>query len=245
MTVRFAAAFAEAGRLWRAERSLLLPLAGVFYFVPMLGLVLLVSGTDFPLDGDPEQVRAAVMAFYQAHLLPILLVNLLIDFGSFAVMNLFLQGGGRTLGEVLALALRRFPIFVVIDLLASTAFALGFSLFILPGAFLFARSWLVGPAYAAAPDQGLAGVFRQGWTRSGGLNWLIILLAAAVTMLAGFFAVAVAGQLLGAIAAGSGAGVVLAIVAQGLTAAIGAATWTALSLLRVAFYRLSAPIQGM
>jgi hypothetical protein len=62
------------------------------------------------------------MAFYWANLLPILLANLAIDFGTFAVLNLYLQGGGRTLGEVLVLTLRRLlPMAGLIDIDRGTA----------------------------------------------------------------------------------------------------------------------------
>jgi hypothetical protein len=39
---------ADAATLWRAERELLVALAGLFFVVPMLAAILLVAGMDMP-----------------------------------------------------------------------------------------------------------------------------------------------------------------------------------------------------
>ena len=66
MTLSLAGVFADARTLWRSERELLAPIAGVFFVVPMLGIVLLLAYSDFPGDTAPEQVREAIAAFYAA-----------------------------------------------------------------------------------------------------------------------------------------------------------------------------------
>jgi len=244
MTLRLAGVLADARALWRSERELLLPIAGVFFVVPMLGIVLMLADAGFA-EVAPEKLRDAVMAFYVANLVPILLANLAIDFGTFAVLNLYLQGGGRTLGEVLMLTLRRFLPWLVIDIIAALLFSFGSSLFLLPGLFAFARTWLAGPAYAVTPERGVIEAFRQGWRRSAGLNWVVLLAVAGLTFLAALVLVVLSTGILGGLAALVGGERVAAVVGYGVTALVGGLVWSVLGVLRVAAYRASAPRQGM
>ena len=244
MRLSFAGAFADAAGLWRSERDLLTRLAAVFFFVPILGLVLLLSRIELPADATADQLRALVTAFYEANLLAILLVNLTINFGTFAVLMLFLHSG-RTLGQVLLLALQRFLPFLAIDMAAGLLFYAGMSLLVLPGLFAFGRTWLMAPAYAAAPERGLGEAVRQGWQRSGGLVWIVIAGAATLTMVAAIVAILVSSTVLGMVSAMAGGATPVAIAGYLVIALIGALLWTALAVLRVAFYRLSAPRQGI
>jgi hypothetical protein len=248
MTLRLAGVLADARTLWRSERELLLPIAGVFFVVPMLGIVLLLDGSGFAAV-PPEKLREAVMAFYVANLLPILLANLALDFGTFAVLNLYLQGGGRTLGEVLLLTLRRFLPFLVIDITAALLFSFGSSLFVVPGLFAFARTWLAAPAFAAAPEKGVVDAFRQGWRRSAGFSWIVLLVAAGLTFVVALLLVLVSTGVLGGFAALIGDTRVAVVLGYVVTALIGGFAWSVLGVLRVAAYRASAagqdPRQGM
>lgn len=243
MTMTLGALIAQSGALWRSERALLVPLAGVFFFLPMLGTILLLAASGFPGDAQPEQMRAALEAFYAANIVPLLLVNLALDFGAFAVLNLFLQGGGRTLGEVLVIAVRRFLPFLVLGFFTGLLFAVGLSLFVLPGVFIFLRTWLAGAAYAAVPEAGMLAALRSGWRQTAGLGWVTLLAAAALVMLAALLAIFVSTLPLGLASRLAGASVVTTI-SYVVAAAVGGAAWLALAILRVAAYRLTAPSSG-
>lgn len=238
--------FLDAVSLFRAERELLIALAGMFLVVPMLGAVLLVSGLDLPATQDQEKLRAAVFAFYDANLLLILAISLVMDFGSFAIFNLFVQGDGRTLGQVLLLALRRFAGFFVVNTIAGLLFSLGFSLFVIPGIYMLVRTWLAGPAYAADPGAGIVGAFREGWRRSGGVTGFALVGPASLILFLALGLVIIAGGILGTIAGLIGGAQAVAPVSYLVTALIGGAAWAALALIRVAAYRLAgAPRQGI
>lgn len=243
MTLGLAGVLADARTLWRGERELLLPIAGVFFVLPMLGMVLLLADAGFA-DVAPEKLREAVMAFYVANLAPILLANIAIDFGTFAVLNLYLQGGGRTLGEVLVLSLRRFLPFLAIDIIAALLFSFGSSLFLLPGLFAFGRTWLAGPAYAAAPERGPLDAFRQGWRRSAGFNWIVLLAAAGATFVGVILLMALSTAILAGLAALISDARIVTTISYVLTAMIGGFAWSVLALLRVAAYRRSEPSTG-
>ncbi len=238
--------FLDAVTLWRAERELLVPLAGLFFVVPMLGAALLLSGLDLPATEDPDKVRTALMAFYTANLPAILAINIAIDFGGFAVFNLYLQGGGRTLGEVLLLTLKRFAGFFVLNLIVGLLFSFGLSLFVIPGLFVLARTWLAGPALAAEPGIGLIGAFREGWRRSGGVTGFALIGLASMIFFLALGLVILASGILGTIAALVGGAQAVTLVSWLVTALVGGAAWAAIALIRVAAYRLAgAPRQGI
>ncbi|MBQ1500444.1 MAG: hypothetical protein IIZ38_19225 [Sphingomonas sp.] len=238
---------ADAVTLWRAERELLVALAGMFFVVPMLGAALLLAGLEpTATGGDPEKLRQALTAFYTANLPAILAINIAIEFGTFAIFNLYLQGGGRTLGEVLLITLKRFAAFFVLTVIAGLFFSLGFSLFVIPGLFVLARTWLAGPALAADPAAGMLGAFREGWRRSAGLTGFALLGLASMIMFLAFGLVIVTGGILGTIAALIGGAQAVAPVSYLVTALFGGGAWAALALIRVAAYRLAgAPRQGI
>lgn len=237
---------ADAVTLWRAERELLLALAGMFFVVPMLGAALLLAGLEPMGTGDPEKLRAALTAFYTANLPAILAINIAMEFGTFAIFNLYLQGGGRTLGEVLLITLKRFAAFFVLTVIAGLLFSIGFSLLVIPGLFVLARTWLAGPALAADPAMGVLGAFREGWRRSSGLTGFALLGLASMTMFLAFGLVILTGGILGTIAALIGGAQAVAPVSYLVTALFGGGAWVALALIRIAAYRLAgAPRQGI
>lgn len=247
MTLRLADLFADAKALWLRERSLVLPVAGVFFLVPLLGVVLLMAPHVSQLQdlSDQAALRSFYDQFVQANLVPLAVAYFGFDYGLFALLCLYLQGGGRTLGQVLALALRRLFPFLILELVVSLAVQLGLSLFLVPGLFVFARTWLAAPAYAARPEAGLIEAFRQGWVRSGGVTWLLLLLVAAMVFVLGIVAIGVSSIVTGLIAGAAGGGIVPELLGYLVLSLVGALIWTGLLLLRVAAYRATEPRQGM
>lgn len=246
MTLRLANLFSDAKTLWQRERPLVLPVAGLFFLLPALGILLLMVQAAPQLESLSDQ--AALRAFYQqfveAHVVPIALAYLAVDYGIFALFTLYLRGGSRTLGQVLVQALQRLFPFLVLELAVSIAFQLGFMLFVVPGLFLFARTWLAAPAYAARPEAGLIEAFRQGWVRSGGFAWLLFLVVVTIVFVAGIGAMAVASIVTGLIATAAGGGMIVDSLSYLVLSAIGALVWTALVILRVAAYRATMPSKG-
>lgn len=245
MTLSLAGVLADAGAMWRRHRDMLGAIAGVFFLLPLLGILFLLAQSGVIAESEPAKLNEALRAFYNANLLPLVLANLSIDFGTFAIFTLFLQPGDRSLGEILLETLRRLIPFVVIDLGAAILFGLGASLFLLPGLFAFGRTWLAAPAFAAVPEQGIVGAFRQGWLRSAGLNWLILLGATGATILASIGVILFGSVLLGLVGAVLGDSRPLEASGYFLIAAIGAVAWTMLALVRVAAYRRTEPRQGI
>ncbi|MBX3594106.1 hypothetical protein [Sphingomonas sp.] len=235
MRLDLGGAFADAAALWRADRDLIVRIAGVFLFLPILALAMLATGIALPEQAAPEQVREAVGAFYQANLVWVLLISVMLDYGAFALLRLFLQRG-ESVRELLLGSLVRLLPFVLIGLAVGALMQLGFTLLIIPGIYVFGRTWLMGPAYAASPESGLLGAVERGFRLSARNGWRIALAGSGLAIVAGaaVFALLIVTQLLTAAAGDAPWAQALFLVP---VAAAGAAGFTAFTVLRVAVYR--------
>lgn len=235
MRLLLGSALADAAALWRSERDLVIRVAGVFYLLPILALGMLASGIALPEQATQEQVREAVSAFYRANLVWLLAGSIVLEFGTLALLNLFLQRG-LTLRETLqGSALRLLP-FVLLGFANGAAMQLGFALFVVPGLYVFGRTWMMGAAYAAEPERGLLGAVERGFRLSSGNGWRLALLGFGVVLIAGAatFALLIVSQMLVALAGGAQWAQALFLLP---VAAAGSAAYAAFTLVRIAAYR--------
>lgn len=237
-------ALADAVTLWRTDRDLMLRVAGVFLLVPMLAIGLLATTIDIPANATPEQVQDLVSGFYRANLALLIVLSLALEFGTLVLLHLYLQRG-RSVGEALRdSGLRMLP-WVLLALANGAVFQLGFALFVLPGLYVYGRTWLMGPAYVAEPERGLLGAVGRGFGLSSGNGWRLALLAfaVAVVLVCAILALVIVSGMLAALAGGSALvqGVLLVPVA-----AAGGAGYAFFTLVRIAAYRrLGGSINGM
>lgn len=243
MKLSLGSALADAAALWRAERDLIVRIAGVFYLLPILALALLASGISLPEQATQDQIREVVREFYGTNFVWLLLISIALEFGSLALLKLFLQRA-ETVGDLLRTAAVRLLPFVLLGFANGAVMQVGFTLFILPGIYVFGRTWMMGAAYAAEPERGLLRAVERGFRLSIGNGWRIAFLGFGVAVIAG------AGAL------------VLLILAQVGIAAAGGTEWaqmlfifpvvaataahTAFTLVRIAAYRrLAGSSNGM
>lgn len=243
MKLAIGGVLADAAALWRAERDVVVRVAGVFLLLPILALAMLVS--TLPPIAEPGSEKAvfdAVRAFYLANFAWLLLVSLALDFGAFVLLNLFLRGGG-TVRELLTMSLLRLVPFVLIGFFTGTLVNLGFALYVVPGLYIFGRSWMMGAAYAAEPERGLLAAIERGFRMSAGNGWRIALLGVGTAAIAGSGAMVllIVAQVLAALAGGAAW---LQAVALVPVAAAGAAAYVAFTLVRVAVYRRLAELSS-
>lgn len=236
MRLSVSGVLADAAALWRAERDVIVRVAGVFFLLPVLALALLV--TTLPEIADPaseEAVFAAVRSFYVANFAWLLLVSLALDFGGFVLLNLFLHGG-RTVRELLTLSLLRLLPFVLLGFMTGAVINLGFALYVIPGLYIFGRSWMMAAAFAAQPEKGLFASIERGFRMSAGNGWRIALIGCGTVVIVGSIALVllILSQALAVMAGGSQWVQGLALVP---VAAAGAAAYVAFTLVRVAVYR--------
>lgn len=227
---------ADAVALWRAERDVVMRIAGVFFLLPILALAMLV--TTIPAIDDPasnEAVLAAVRAFYVANFIWLLLASLALDFGAFVLLNLFLRGR-RTVRDLLTLSLARLLPFVLIGFLTGSLINIGFALYVVPGLYIFGRCWMMAAVYAGEPDRNLFAAIERGFRLSTGHGWRIALLGIGTAAIAGSCALVllVIAQAVTALAGGMAWVQAVALVP---VAAAGAGAYVAFTLVRIAIYR--------
>lgn len=245
MRLSIGGTLADAASLWRAERDVIVRVAGVFFLLPVLALALLV--TTLPAIAEPADeaaVLAAVRAFYVANFAWLLLVSVTLDFGGFALLNLFLHGG-RTVRELLVASLVRLLPFVLLGFMTGAAINLGFALYVIPGLYIFGRSWMMAAAYAAQPERGLFAAIERGFRMSAGNGWRIALLGCGTVLVTGAAALVllILAQAIAALAGGADWVQAIALVP---VAAAGAGAYIAFTLVRVAIYRrLAGSSSGM
>lgn len=243
MRLSFGSALGDAAALWRAERDLIVRIAGVFYLLPILALALLASGMSLPEQATQDQIREAVSGFYRANFAWLLLISIAFEFGTLVLFKLFLQRGETVLDLLKAAAIRLLP-FVLLGLANGAIMQLGFTLFVLPGLYIFGRTWMMGVAYADEPERGLLKAIERGFRLSTGNGWRIAFLGFGVVVIAGAAALVLLIFAQAGIAAAGEAQWAQALLI--LPVAAAAAAYTAFTLVRIAAYRrLAASSNGM
>lgn len=228
--LRFAALFEDAAILWRANRDLLLAIAGVFYLLPILALLMFVPAPKLA-DLQPEAQRDAILAW--ATNWPWFISGSAIQLlGTVAILALLLTPGRISLADALTSGLRRFlPLFGLWLMVSLVCFA-GFFPLVVPGLYLLGRTFLAVPI-SVAERRAVFPAFVASIERTRGHGWMLA--AAFMTVfLANFMASNLLAPLLDAAGAGSPilSGIVLLLVAGA-----GAFAALATTLVQAAAYR--------
>lgn len=190
MKLRFGNVFAHAGDLWRSESGLLVPLAAIFFFLPLLAVLLVVPVVD--LGGLEGEARAEAMIATIRAQLPWTVAQAVIQtFGVGAILTLLLDPARPSVGEAIRRAFVRLPGLLAARIVALAGVALGLLAFVLPGLYLIGRTFLTSAVYIAEPERGPAGAVIAGFERTTGNGWLLFLVFGTVTT---------ASQLLGSVA---------------------------------------------
>ncbi|HEV7288397.1 hypothetical protein [Sphingomonas sp.] len=244
MTFSFRGVLADAAILWRTDRDLMVPIVGMFLLLPILAIAYLSTTIAIAPDAAPEDIRGAVAAFYRANIIAVVAISLTLEFGTLMLLNLYLQRG-KSVGELLRVSGLRLLPWVLLAMANGAILQLGFALFILPGVYIFGRTWMMGAAYVAEPERGLLGAIERGFRLSAGYGWWLALLGFGVgaVIFAAVFALVILVQLL---AAAFGGGTLVYAVLLVPVAAAGAAAYAFFTLVRIAAYRrLGGSINGM
>ncbi|WP_315761180.1 hypothetical protein [Sphingomonas sp. Y38-1Y] len=227
--------FAAAGAAWRQERGLIVPVAGLFYFVPTLALLLLLPEMQ-PVDrnGGDDAALQALLGYAREHAGAILAVNFAQLVGTAVLLMLFLAPGRPLLGEALKLSAGRMLSFLAAGLLMWAGLMAG-ALLILPALYLLGRFFLVTSALAANPGAGPVEAIARSWALTRGRGWWCFV-ATAIPFFAGQAAMSVAGGLDRAVTV-AGGGAPLHLVFDALAALAGTASWILTMLVKVTVYR--------
>jgi hypothetical protein len=217
MRLNYNELWTETQALAGAHRSVLIALAGAFFFLPSL-----LAGYLMPLEpAAGENVLQAMMRHTGENWPGLLVLNLVEMLGTLAMLRLFLKPEGRTVGGAITVSLPLLPSYFAARFLATLATMIGFMAFIVPGIYLAGRFAPLGAAIVAEERRNPIDALRRAFalTRGNGfrvagifvilyvLAWLI---GAIVTAAIGAVAIIVAGREPGVLLAQAGGAVVAA-----------------------------------
>jgi hypothetical protein len=244
MKIDWAAVFADAWHRWKRDRQLLLPLAGLFLFLPQFAFYLLAS----PLpaisseNSDPEMLLApgSPLVEWMTHNAPGMIGSVLaMAFGGLAVLTLYLGGEGETLGAAMRRAVALFPRYllaVIVAGLPAAPIQLGLLILVIPCLYVLGRLLLVGPALVAERPIGVIAAIGRSFalTRRRGL---VMMGLAALALFTGMLAPAPFRLLRDALQSGHEVNPVAVAIAEALGSGFAAAVALATALVQVSLYR--------
>ena len=186
----------------RADSSLLVPLAGVFFLLPLL-LYAFVTPEFVPPQSQNQQVMAAALAAHLGKIIgPLLLLTAVFLLGTAAIYHLLLDRDRPTVGGAIASGLRSWPSLILLGLILAVvqfvalivisilAAVLGFgpgaaSLLLLPllafSLYVSARAAPAGPSIVAERLRGPVGFLPRALRLTKGQGWRIALFLAALS----------------------------------------------------------------
>ena len=175
--------------MFRRDQALLLGLAGPFWLLPTLALLLLVPAPPaLPIGlepGSPEAVAAvqALLAWAAAHGGWFVAAAAIGAWGTLTLFVLYLDPDGPDLRAALRRGARLWPRFMLMNMITALPIALGLRLWYLPGLYVMARVLTAGPALVAEAPLSAWRSVQRGLTLSrGAVLTLMGLVAATLTL---------------------------------------------------------------
>jgi hypothetical protein len=232
--------------LWRGDRAMLLPLAGLLLFLPQYAVLLLIPPMPASAPGGTMETWSRALEPWVARYGAWYVVaHFVAQYGALAIVSLYAHPP-LALGGAMARAARLFPrsllatMLVTLPLGVAALLSLGAAVapfIVLPGiVYVLARTVLTGAIIVGEPGTGAVAAIGRSWRLTRGH-------ALAITFLVG--AVLLGGQALGtmvvivdrALRAGSLANPVLLAMVDAVAAGVTGAAGLVLALVQVVLYR--------
>jgi hypothetical protein len=235
--------FGAAWRTWLRDRDVLLRVAGLFYFLPLL--VIGVAVPDAPQVAISREMteaeRLAVVEQLSSWLAQsahwYVLSAILVQFGSLTILTLYLGPQRLTVGEALRRALPLLPRYVLAMMLVGIPTTVGYvtMVLLLPALYLLGRLLLVAPTLVAEPPPGIGRSMTRSFQLTRG-NGFALAGVATLVLLAGLLQLPFH-ALTDVMAEHHAANPLAVLIVEALAAAAGSVSLLAMPLLQVAIYR--------
>lgn len=229
-------AWTEAMAMLKGQREILLTIAGAFFLLPAMLLNALNPFASPPDANSIEQLTAAYSVWVSENWPWLLIVALLAVLGRLAILILLLAPERPTVGQALAAGAAMLLVAFILNILIGFLVGAGLLLFIIPGFYLFARSFLAETLLVAERLRSPVRPIARAFEVSKGNGWRIFFLVAIIWLAIQFIAGAV-GTVAGIFAAlndGTGLATFFTAFFAGLASAAGSLLFLLLS---VAIYR--------
>lgn len=237
MSIRFKDIIAETVSIWRSQRELLLPIAGVFLFLPTLATQLFVPVPALT-DGSREQAAAVLAAWFVAQAPALIGQAVVISYGAAILFTLLLGQERLPVGAAMQRSLRVLPGLLAVWTITLLLMSIGTMLLFMVAFYIGGRLLVAGPVAVAESHRGPIGALTESVKRSHRRGWLLTSVAM-VTIVVGYIAALFFQSFAVAVMSVSGGRELLALPFQALSAGASAAGSLALILLQVAVYRLT------
>ncbi|MBM3929313.1 MAG: hypothetical protein FJ335_12790 [Sphingomonadales bacterium] len=246
MTRDFAAPFRDARAAWRRDGALLLPIAGLAYFLgPFAAQLLLPELPSMPQGRDEAAMRAwgeAIQAWAGSYGGWYLASPLLALFGSLTIFALYLSRTRPTLGGAMRRALALYARFLLASILVSLPMAGLMSMTLAvpmllvfaagPIFYIYGRPMLMGPVIVAEAPVGAVAAIARSWVLTKGQGWMLAATYALVFLVPGLL-----GSIALSIGSAGGGNPVIVAIGAGLACLIAAGGAALLALVQVTLYR--------
>jgi hypothetical protein len=169
-----AAAWNEAMALLRQHQALLIPIAGVFLFLPALAVGILMPMPEPTPGADANQIIAQMRPYIMATLPFQLLVIVAGTIGQIACTHMLLGPPGTSVGGAIRLGLLMLPGVLIASLASGMAMGIGLLIFIVPGLYIYARLSMLVPYAAATGTANPINLIKGSWTMTGDSAWSLL-----------------------------------------------------------------------
>lgn len=234
--------FKDAAGLWQRDRDLWLRVAGFYFFVPALAIMLFAPMLDLR-KVEEAAVNEAVFSWFTANAWWLIALTMWQIYACGVVLVLALDSGRPSVSAAIMRATRMLPGLMLAYAGAMLMVMAGASFFLVPGLYLFGRTYLVLPLLVAEPKLGPLGALITAIRRSHGRGWMLFFVPASVFLVQNLASsmLSALGDQLGADLAGSRAHFVFGVVLAAI-ASVGA---LAQALLQAAAYRAAGASNGI
>ncbi|MGB5484406.1 hypothetical protein [Parasphingorhabdus sp.] len=166
-----------------AHKEAILAIAGVFLFLPTFLFAQFVAQPILTGDEDLNGLLAVYTPYLNENALAIMASNFVISFGGLAIYLTLAPSRNTTVADDLITALKAFLIYLIANLLTGLLVLPGLFLFVLPGAYIWARLVLAPVVIADRGERNPVGAIKKSWslTQNNGFSILLFILIIAVT----------------------------------------------------------------
>jgi hypothetical protein len=234
MSFSYNAVWEDLVALARAHGRLLAPVAGVFFFLPVL-----LIGHFLPVPemeaANSDAVLRQVLDYYAANALWLVLQGLAAMIGSATILRLILTRG-VSVGAALVFALGLLPFFFLLSLLESMVIGAGLLLFLIPGCYLFGRLAPATAVMVAEERRNPIAALERTFALTRGSGWAVFGFVLVVAIVSGVVAFVI-GVLCGIAFHFAASPDIAQLLTLVVDAVLNAASVVLLTLLYAALYR--------
>lgn len=225
----------DAMQQLRGHGDWLLPVYGLFAFVPAAAVALLLP-MEASGQATPQQLMAAFQAYFATNIHWLILSGLLSAFATATILIALSDGAKPTVGQAMGRAVALVPAFYLLTIIANIVIGMGLFLLIVPGIYLLGRLTLGHVHMAAERRMNPLWALGASWNTSSGNGWRIAFMTVlifVIGLIAGLAAGAVLG-VIGGLVGGPEAAKTVNVIATTLFSTI---TGLVILLVQLAIYR--------